>query len=114
MPLVSVKDPPIGHRRESVPHEVDLPHQLAPEGEGEVFIGQRLERLEPRLAGRAHDGVELPDPRVERANGRRIRDVHLLVRLFRLASTRFVPILERRDERLSDGARGTDDEDAHA
>ena len=51
-----------------------MPEQLAVNAKRELFLGHGLERAEVRLAGRACERVEAPDPFTRRDTGEEVSD----------------------------------------
>jgi hypothetical protein len=67
----------LGDQRPAEEDEAHLPEQLAVNAKRELFLGHGLERAEVRLAGRACERVEAPDPAVHGPHGIARADVHL-------------------------------------
>jgi hypothetical protein len=79
----------------------------------ELFLGHGLERAEVRLAGRACERVEAPDPAVHGPHGIARADVHLDVARLPSGHDHIVSSRERLDHRRADGSGAPNHDDAH-
>jgi len=93
-------------------HQVDLPHQLAPQAELEVIVAELRERPERGAARAAHHRVDRLDALEQLLDRARVLDVHLDAQLARCAD-HLVPALERGNQGFPDRSRGADDDDLH-
>ncbi len=79
----------------------------------ELVLGHGLERAEVRLAGRACERVEAPDPVIHRPHGIAWSDVHLDIAGLRSGHDHVMSSREELDDGPADGSRASNHDDAH-